>query len=116
MNYTYIASDTTAGNATALGTAGRDIYVKQLIFGSPTAAKITILYNKAVAYGSASGIGSVDSSNIAFKYTQPTAAAGNDIRYELTFAGEGLQLDGGSVHTDDTDTTVIWEYVDEAKG
>lgn len=112
MRHTYIASDTTASNATTLGSAvGRDVKVYQILFGAPTAAKITHVYNKRVAYGHTSGIGSVDSANIAWSLTQPTAAAGNSLVYSMEFP-KGLQLDGGSVHTDDDKVTVIWEYAD----
>lgn len=118
MRYSYVASDNTAGDAQVLGDAGRDVYVKKVVFGSPTAAKILKLYNKNAAYGHAGGIGSTDSSNVALYFVQPTAAAGNDITYVLELSGPenpGLQLDGGSFHTDDDNVTVIWEYVDEAK-
>lgn len=113
MRHTYIASDTTAGDATALGAAGQDVLVKKIIFGTPADGKILNLYNKAVAYGHASGIGSVDSGSIAVKITQPTAGAGKDWVREVDF-GEGIQLDGGAVHTDGSQVTICWEFADDS--
>ena len=110
MKHTYIASDNSASDAQVLGAAGEDVKVYQILFGAPTAGKITNIYNKRVAYGHASGMGSVDSSNIAYSLTQPTAAAGNNLVYSMEFP-EGLLLDGGSVHTDDDKVTIIWEEV-----
>ena len=118
MQFTYIASDTTAGDATTLGAAGQDILVKKVIFGTPADAKGLILYNKRVAYGHASGIGSVDSTNRAVYITQPTAAAGKDWVREVNFAegdSEGLRLDGGSCHTDGSQVTILWEVADQAE-
>lgn len=112
---TYIASDTTAGAATTLGAADQDVLVKKVIFGLPADAKGLILYNKTVAYGHASGIGSVDTTNRAAYITQPTAAAGKDWVREVDFTGgdsEGLRLNGGAVHTDASQVTVIWEIAD----
>lgn len=108
MKYTYIASDNSASDATALGAAGVDVVVYKIIFGSPADGKILNLYNKAVAFGSGSGMGSVDTANIAVKITQPTAAAGKDWERIVDF-GEGLELDGGSVHTDGSQVTVVWD-------
>lgn len=116
MQHTYVASDNTAGDAQVLGDrAGVDVYVKKVLFGTLADGKITKLYNKRVAYGHASGIGSTDSGSVAFKITQPTAAAGKDWVREVDFTSvgsPGLRLDGGSFHTDASDVTVIWEYAD----
>lgn len=114
MRYSYIASDNSAGDAETLGAAGEDIYVWGLHFGAPTAGKITHLYNKRVAGGHTSGMGSVSTNSLAWYLVQPTAAAGNDLQYDVWF-DKPLQLDGGSVHTNDDKVTVIWEPVDEAK-
>ena len=118
MRVTYIASDTTAGDAQTLGAAGQDILVKKIIFGLPSDGAITIIYNKSSAYGSASGIGSVASDNIAAKITQPTAAAGKDWVREIDFTtgdSQGLQLDGGAVHTNSSQVTVLWEVADQTE-
>lgn len=116
MNFTFVVSDNTAGNAQVLGAAGQDIYVKKVIFGTGTDGKAVVLYNKRVAYGSASGIGSCDSADIAVKLVQPTAGAGKDYLRVVDFGEPGIQLDGGSFHTDNANVTVVWEPVDEAKG
>lgn len=113
MRYTYIASDTTAGNATTLGAADEDVYVHKVIFGTPADGKVLILYNKTTAYGSPSGIGSVDSNSIAAKITQPTAAAGKQYVNEVNFF-KPLQLNGGAVHTDGSQVTIVWELASES--
>lgn len=118
MQKTYIASTNAAGDAQTLGDrAGVDIFVKKILFGNPTDAGVTNVYDKRVAPGHASGMGSVSTTDAVFQLTQPTAAAGKDWVREVdftSFGSGGLQLDGGSVHTNESDVTVIWEYVDEA--
>ena len=108
MNVTYIASDNSASDAQVLGAVGKDIKIYQILFGSPTAGKITHIYNKRVAAGNASGMGSVSTDDLVYKLTQPTAAAGNNLQYSVEFP-QGLQVDGGSVHTDDDNVTIIWD-------
>lgn len=115
MNVTYVASDNSAGDAQVLGEAGQDIYVWQVIFGNPGDGKVTNFYNKRVAPGHASGMGSVSVTDCVLQHTQPTAAAGKDWERGLVFH-KPLQLDGGSFHTDASDVTVIWEPKDEAEG
>ena len=117
MEKTYVSSDNTASDSEALGTAGRDVYVKKVVFGTLADDVVVKLYNKAVAFGHDSGIGSTDSANVAAYIAQPTGAAGKSWTREVDFTGEGnpgLQLDGGSFHTDADNVTVIWEYADEA--
>ena len=113
---TYIASDNTASSATTLGAAEQDVLVKSVVFGLGEDAKGTILYNKTNAFGSASGIGSVDSANRAVYFTQPTAAAGKEWVRVLDFTNggksEGLRLNGGAVHTNGAQVSVIWEVSD----
>ena len=119
MRFTFVGTDNTAGDAQVLGAAGEDIFVKKVIFGTGTDAKVVKFYNKRVAYGHASGIGSTDAANVAAYIAQPTAAAGKNYDREVdftSFGSGGLQLDGGSFHTDGTNVTVIWEPVDEAQG
>jgi len=113
MNYTYIAADNSAGDAQVLGAASQDIYVWGIHFGAPTAGTITHFYNKRVAPGHTSGMGSVSTDSLAWYLVQPTAAAGNNLQYDVWFE-KPLQLDGGSVHTDDDKVTIIWEPVDQA--
>ena len=115
MRATYVATDNSAGDAQVLGDAGRDVSVMKIIFGLPADGKVFNLYNKRVAPGHASGMGSVSVTDAVLQITQPTAAAGKDWVRDVDFSGAPLQVDGGSFHTDVTDTTVIWEYVDEAK-
>ncbi len=118
MRFTYINADNSAGDATALGAAKQDVYVKKIIFGLPTDGGITIIHNAAVAAGHASGMGSIATANAAIKHTQATHAAGTDFERFIDFTAggskSGLQVDGGSVHTDEAQVTVIWEPVDEA--
>lgn len=114
MRYTYIASDNSAGDAQTLGAAGEDIFVWGIHFGAPTAGTITHFYNKRVAGGHASGMGSVSTDSLAWYLVQPTAAAGNNLVYDVWFE-HPLQLDGGSCHTNDDKVTIIWETVDEHK-
>ena len=116
MRYTFINTSTTAGDATTLGVAGQDIYVKKIILGNPTAAQQIKLYDKTVAWGHASGIGSVDDTNVAFNHTVPSAAAGRDILTEFDFTSygsQGLPLNGGACHTDSVDVTILWEAKDD---
>ena len=116
MQVTFVAADNSAGDAQVLGDqAGRDVLVKKVIFGDPSDAKITHFYNKRVAPGHASGMGSVSTNSLVVRLVQPTAGAGKDWVREVDFTSGGkggLQLDGGSFHTDDDDVTVIWEYAD----
>jgi len=117
LQKTYVASTNAVGDAQVLGEAGQDIYVRGIIFGNPTDAAVTNFYNKRVAPGHASGMGSVSTTDAVLQITQPTAAAGKDWVREIWFPEHApLQLDGGSFHTNENDVTVIWETVDEAKG
>lgn len=116
MRVTFIASDNSAGDAQVLGAAGEDILIKKIIFGDPSDGKICHIYNKRVAGGHASGMGSVSTDSVVARIVQPTAGAGKDWVREVDFTSGGkggLQLDGGSVHTDDDDTTIIWEVADQ---
>lgn len=115
MRYSYVASDNSAGDAESLGAAGRDVYVRAIWFGAATGGKITHLYNASVSSGHASGMGSVDTTSLAWYFVQPTFAAGLEQVNMVNFANAPLQLDGGSFHTDDDKVTVIWEFVDEVK-
>lgn len=113
MQATYIASSNVTGDAQVLGDAGRDIYVRAVWIGLYGAGNQVRFYNKRVAPGHASGVGSLDTTDLVFRFTQPTAAAGNNVSYCLDFGNAPLQLDGGSCHTDASQVTIIWEYVDE---
>lgn len=120
MRFTYVsaANNTTNGQAllsadeAAGASTGRDVYVKKLLVGNPVAAGTVILYNKTTAF-------SGDTSNIAFKLTEPTASAGSNLVGEVDFTTNngkgGLQLDGGNVMVTGsvTDVTVVWCPVDE---
>lgn len=104
MNYTYIASDNTATNGVALGADNQDIFVKQIIFGSPADGKYVIVYDKPNPVAGAT-------TNIAAKITQPTAAAGKDWVRSVEFAGDGLQLgEGGAIVTDASQVTIVWDF------
>ena len=116
MQVTYVAATNVTGDAQVLGdAAGRDILVKKVIFGNPADGSVTNFYNKRVAPGHASGMGSVSTTDAVVQITQPTAGAGKDWVREVDFTSGGrggLQLDGGSFHTNENDVTVIWEYAD----
>lgn len=112
MRYTYVGASNITGNATALASTEADCYVKKIIFGTPADGKVIKLYNKAVAFGHASAIASTDSTDIALYFTQATHAAGTPFVQELNLAGEfnrGLKLNGGCVHTDGANVTIIWD-------
>jgi len=120
--FTYLNAINELGDSTNLEArdeagqgAGRDIYVKQILFGDPDNGDTTILYDAQTQPGHASGIGSIAVGEAAWKFIQPTAAAGLDLVKEITFAGKGLRLNGGSFHTDCAFVTVIWETVDATK-
>ena len=112
MQYTYVSSSNITSAATALGNANQDVFVKKIIFGTPADGKVIKLYNKTTAYGHASAIASTDSSNVALYFTQATHAAGTEFVQELNLSGEfnpGLRLNGGAVHTDGSNITIIWD-------
>ena len=111
MLFTYIASDNTGTNGTALGAAGQDVRVYKVIVGLPVDGKYVAIFNSAVAVGGAT-------TNLAAKITQPTAAAGKDWVREIDFTtgdSQGLQLDGGAVHTNSSQVTVLWEVADQTE-
>lgn len=110
---TYVASDNSAGDAQVLGAAGEDIFVRKIIFGNPADGKVFNLYNKRVAPGHASGMGSVSVTDAKLQVTQPTAAAGKDWVREIDFGAFPIQLDGGSFHTDGADVSVVWDRFDK---
>lgn len=116
MLFTFQSAANATTNGTALGTDGKDIYVKKLIVGKPVSAASIYLYNKSVAF-------SGDTSDIAFKATmgatisyQFTDSVSNQVVYDFTGEGNpGLQLDGGLLMQDQAcQVTVIWEYVDQS--
>lgn len=103
LKYTYIASDNTATNGTAIGVDNQDVVIKAIVFGLPADTKYATVYNIVNPVTGAS-------TNIAAKITQPTAAAGKDWVRVATFGEEGLRLgEGGNVVTDASQVTVIWE-------
>lgn len=117
--FTYVASDNSAGDSTNLETrdevagtgAGRDIYVKKVIFGVPANGERTMLHDAPTQPGHASGMGSVATAEVAWNFTQPTAGAGLDLAKEIDFTSpncKGLRLNGGSIHTNSARVTVIW--------
>lgn len=108
MNHTYIASDNTASDAQALGAEGEDVVVHKIIVGTAGDGEVVKVYNKATAFGHASGIGSTDSSDVALYWTQNSAAAGKPYEHEIDLS-PGLLVDGGAVHTDASNVTIIWE-------
>lgn len=102
MQYTYIASDNTTANGTAIGADNQDIVIEAIIFGLPADGKYVTVYDKVNPVLSAS-------TNIAAKVTQPTAAAGKDWVREVRFGPNGLRLgEGGNVVTDASQVTVVW--------
>ena len=111
MKYAFVASNNSTGDAQVLGESGRDVVVRQVIFGTLADGVIVRFYNKRVAPGHASGIGSVSSDSLAAHIAQPTAAAGKNYDRVVDL---NLQLDGGSFHTDASNVTVLWDYADES--
>ena len=124
--FTYVATDNSAGDSANLvgrdeadpgaGGTARDIYVKKVIFGVPANSEITVLHDAYTQPGHASGMGSIAVGEAAWNFTQPVAAAGLDLKFEVDFTSsncKGLRLNGGSVHTNSARVTVIWEPVDE---
>lgn len=110
MRATYQAADNTATNGTALGAAGEDVRVFRLLVGLPTDASTVRLFN-----GTNPVVAS--STDIAFKLTQPTAAAGKDWVREVDFGQYGLPLTGGGNVTIDgtNNVTVIWALADNSQ-
>ena len=114
--FTYVNADNATTDSTNLegsdeaagAGANRDVFVKKVLFGNPVAADVTILHDAPTQPGHASGMGSVLVGEAAWKFTQPTAAAGNDIVREVDFGEPGLPLNGGSIHTDSSPLTVVW--------
>lgn len=110
MYATYQAADNTGTNGTALGVAGQDIRVYKLLIGLPTDGSTVRLYNitnPVVA----------SSTDIAYKLTQPTAAAGKDWVREVDFGPYGLPLTGGGNVTIDgtNNVTVVWAIADNSQ-
>ena len=122
--FTYLDDDNSATDSQNLvsrdepsgAASGRDVYVKQVLFGDPDDGDRFILHDAVTQPGHASGMDSIAVGECAFKLTQPSAGAGLDLVREVTFAGKGLRLNGGSFHTDCEEVTVIWEPVAEADG
>ena len=122
--FTYVAADNSAGDSTnlegrdeAAGVgAGRDVYVKKVIFGVPANGERTMLHDAPSQPGHASGMGSILVPEVAWNFTQPTAAAGLDLAKEIDFTSpncKGLRLNGGSIHTNSARVTVLWEPVED---
>lgn len=108
MKYLYIASDNTAAETTqagqALGVENQDVWVKKIIWGSPSDAHYITIYDKVNPVLSAS-------TNIAAKITQPTHAAGCDWLREIDFGPKGLHLgEGGCVVTNGNQITVMYDF------
>ena len=122
--FTYVVSDNSAGDSTGLvsrdeaagAASGRDVYVKKVIFGVPANGERTMLHDAITQPGHASGMGSVAVGEVAWNFTQPTAAAGLDLAKEIDFTSpncKGLRLNGGSIHTNSARVTVIWEVAED---
>jgi hypothetical protein len=98
-----------------LGAKEEDILIKKILIGAPAAAGTITVYNKtAVVNG--------DTDNIAFKLTEPTAAAGSNLISVVDFTGpkcNGLQVNGGNVVVTGSNmgVTVIYSLLsEEAEG
>jgi hypothetical protein len=108
MKATYIASDNTATNGTALGAADQDVRIFKLIFGLGADAEYATIYDISNPVTGATG-------NIVTKITQPTAAAGKDYFQVVDFGPDGLPVQsGGNIVTDASQVTVIWDLADES--
>lgn len=117
VHFTYVNADNATGNSTNLEArdeaagagSGRDIYVKKVLFGNPADADQTVLHDAQTQPGHASGMGSIALGEAAWRFVQPTAAAGIERTFVVDFGEPGLPLNGGSIHTDSSPLTVIWE-------
>lgn len=110
MRSTYIASSNTATNGQALGAGEEDVRIYKILIGLPTDASTVTVYSISnPVYGA--------TTNIAYKLTQPTAAAGKDWVREVNFGEKGLPLGaGGNVIIDGTNNvTVLWELADDSR-
>jgi hypothetical protein len=108
MYATYIAGTNVATNGQALGAdSNRDVVVWQIRIGAPTDGSTLTIYDVTNPVGGST-------SNIVYKLTQPTAAAGKDWVRDVVFP-KGLPLRmGGNVVIDATNNvTVLWDYLDE---
>jgi hypothetical protein len=110
MQSTYIASSNTATNGTALGAGDNDVTVFRVLVGLPTDTSTLTIYNISNPVNAAT-------TNIAYKLTQPTAAAGKEWQRNIDFGAKGLQLSsGGNVVIDGTNNvTILWELTDEVQ-
>lgn len=110
MRATYIASSNTATNGAALGAVDEDVRVFKILVGLPTDTSTVVVSNITNPVSGAT-------TNIAFKLTQPTAAAGKDWVREVDFGPFGLPLtSGGNVEINGTNNvTVLWESADNAQ-
>lgn len=125
LKFTYLNADNSTGDSQNLEArdeasgAGlnKDTYVKSIHFGNPANGDVTIIHDAQTQPGHASGMGSIAVGEAAWKYTHPTAAAGLPhlpvIDFTSNGATQGLQVNGGSFHTDAENVTVIWERVDD---
>src|SRR3990167_6007706 len=122
--FTYVAADNSATDSTNLEArdevagvgANRDVYVKKVIFGVPANGERTMLHDAPSQPGHASGMGSVLVPEVAWNFTQPTAAAGLDLKFEVDFTSpncKGLRLNGCSIHTNSARVTVVWAPVED---
>lgn len=113
MQATFVAGANNTTNGTALGTdSERDVVVWQVIVGLPVASADLRLYDMTNPVNEAS-------TNMKWFVTLPaslpTTGASPAAGYTWTFS-KGLPLSqGGNFMQDQAcDTTVIWEYLDEA--
>lgn len=113
MKYTYIGSDNTATNGTALSTdANRDVFIYKIIFGLPADSVYAKIYDTTVPVTGAT-------TNLVAFLSQPTAAAGKNYWGVVDFTSgrggqDGLHLgQGGNVVTNASQVTVVWEYADQ---
>ena len=110
MKVTYIASSNTATNGDALGSSGQDVRLFKLFVGLPTDGSTVTAYSITNPVNGAT-------TNIAFKLTQPTAAAGKDWVREVNFGPQGLPLnEGGNIIIDGTNNvTAMWDLADNSQ-
>jgi len=110
MRSTYIASSNTATNGQALGAGEEDVRLFKLLIGLPTDGSTVTVYTITNPVNGAT-------TNIAYKLTQPTAAAGKDWVREVDFGKKGLPLgQGGNIIIDGTNNvTALWELADDSE-
>ena len=114
MISTYQAGDNTSTGGTAIGKAGTAVEIFKILIGTPVDGDIVYLFD-------ITNPGGTTNTNLAFKLTQATHAAGEEWVREVDFTnghGEGLVLGNGAnlMINGTMDVTVLWDYAQSEGG